>query len=166
MVWLRRSEMRFGRMSIGRSLRLLSRPHAEGAGVVAFAAAMPLAVLALAVTADYAKVSHFRGRVQQATDAASVAAAEAVAQQPDIASDNNVLAGRVADLVFLDHAPSGAGTPTVAVKSGAAAVTATVGYAGLAPSNFGAVFGYDAVSADASATSLARVAEFRPTVAR
>ena len=156
--------MRFGRTSIGRSLRLLSRPHSEGAGVVAFAAAMPLAVLALAVTADYAKVSHFRGRVQQATDAASVAAAEAVAQQPDIA--NNVLADQVADVVFMGNAPRGAGTPTVAVKSGAAAVTATVGYAGLAPSNFGAVFGYDAVSADASSTSLARVAEFRPTIAR
>ena len=156
--------MRFGRTSIGRSLRLLSRPHSEGAGVVAFAAAMPLAVLALAVTADYTKVSHFRGRVQQATDAASVAAAEAVAQQPDI--DNNVLADQVADVVFMGNAPRGAGTPTVAVKSGAAAVTATVGYAGLAPSNFGAVFGYDAVSADASSTSLARVAEFRPTVAR
>ena len=48
----------------------------------------------------------------------------------------------------------------------ASAVTATVGYAGLAPSNFGAVLGYDAVSAAASSTSLARVAEFRPTIAR
>jgi Flp pilus assembly protein TadG len=156
--------MRFGRTPIRRYLRLLSGPHSEGAGVVAFAATMPLAVLALAVIADYTKVSQFRGRVQQATDAASFAAAEAVAQQPDI--DNNALAGQVADAVFLNHAPRGAGTPTVAVKSGSAAVTATVGYAGLAPSNFGAVFGYDAVSADASSTSLARVAEFRPTVAR
>jgi uncharacterized membrane protein len=118
----------------------------------------------LAVTADYAKVSDFRRRVQQATDAASVAAAEAVARQPDITND--VLAGQVADVVFLDHAPRGAGTPTVALKSNAAAVTATVGYAGLAPSNFGAVLGYDAVSADASSTSLARVADFRPTVTR
>ncbi|HEY5204518.1 MAG TPA: hypothetical protein VIJ63_07970 [Roseiarcus sp.] len=158
--------MTSGRTLIGRSLRFLSRPPSEGAGVVACAAAMPLAVLALAVTADYAKVSHFRGRVQQATDAASVAAAEAVARQPDFAIDNNVLAGQVANIVFLGHAPRGAGTPTVAVKSDAAAVTATVGYAGLAPSNFGAVLGYDAVSADASSTSLARVAEFRPTVAR
>jgi Flp pilus assembly protein TadG len=158
--------MRFGRTSIGRSLRLLSRPHSEGAGVVAFAAAMPLALLALAVTVDYARVSQFRGRVQQATDAASAAAAEAVARQADIATDNTALAGQVADFVFLGNAPRGVGTPTVAVKSGASAVTATVGYAGLAPSNFGAVFGYDAVSADASSTSLARVAEFRPTVAR
>jgi Flp pilus assembly protein TadG len=125
---------------------------------------MPLAVLALAVTADYAKVSHFRSRVQLATDAASVAAAEAVARRSD--TDNDVLAGQVADVVFQGHAPHGAGTPTVAVKSAAAAVTATVGYAGLAPSNFGSVLGYDAVSADASSTSLARVADFRPTVTR
>ena len=139
-------------------------PKARGA--VACAAALPLAVLALAVTADYAKVSHFRGRVQQATDAASAAAAEAVARQPDITNDNDRLAGQVADVVFLDHAPRGAGTPTVALKSTAAAVTATVGYAGFAPSNFGAVLGYDAVSADASSTSLARVADLRPTVTR
>ena len=97
-------------------------------------------------------------------DAASVAAAEAVARQPDIVND--VLAGQVADVVFLDHAPRGAGTPTVALKSTVAAVTATVGYAGHAPSNFGTVLGYDAVSADASSTSLARVADFRPTVTR
>ena len=88
-----------------------------------------------------------------------------MARQPDIATDNNILAGQVAGIVF-GHAPHGAGTPTVAVKSGAAAVTATVGYAGLAPSNFGSVLGYDAVSADASSTSLARVADFRPTVTR
>ena len=156
----------FGRVSAGRSSRMFSRPHSEGAGAVACAAALPLAVLALAVTADYTKVSHFRGRVQQATDAASAAAAEAVARAPDITSENDRLAGQVADVVFLDHAPRGAGTPTVALKSTAAAVTATVGYAGLAPSNFGAVLGYDAVSADASATSLARVADFRPTVTR
>ena len=156
----------FGRFSAARFSRIFSRPHSEGAGAVACAAAMPLAVLALAVTADYAKVSHFRGRVQQATDAASVAAAEAVARQPDITNANDVLAGQVADVVFLDHAPRGAGTPTVALKSTVAAVTATVGYAGLAPSNFGSVLGYDAVSADASSTSLARVADFRSTVTR
>ena len=98
--------------------------------------------------------------------AASVAAAEVVARQPDIAADNDVLAGQVADVVFQGHAPRGAGTPTVAVKSSAAAVTATVGYEGLAPSNFGSVLGYDAVSADASSTSLARVADFRPTLTR
>ena len=101
-----------------------------------------------------------------AADAASLAAAEAVARQPDIANGSDALAGQVADVVFLGQAPRGAGTPNVAVKSSAAAVTATVGYAGLAPSNFGSVLGYDAVSADASSTSLARVADSRPTVAR
>jgi uncharacterized membrane protein len=153
-----------GRVSGGGLSRIFSRTHPEGAGPVALAATLPLAVLALAVTADYAKVSHFRGQVQQATDAASVAAAEAAARQPDITND--ALAGQVADVVFLDHAPRGAGTPSVALKSTAGAVTATVGYAGLAPSNFGSVLGYDAVSADASSTSLARVADFRPTVTR
>jgi Flp pilus assembly protein TadG len=156
----------FGRVSAGRFSRMFGRPHSEGAGAVACAAALPLAVLALAVTADYTKVSHFRGRVQQATDAASTAAAEAAARQPNIANDNDRLAGQVADVVFLDHAPRGAGTPTVALKSSGATVTATVGYAGFAPSNFGAVLGYDAVSADASSTSLARVADLRPTVTR
>jgi uncharacterized membrane protein len=154
----------FGRVSGSGLSRIFSRTHPEGAGPVALAATLPLAVLALAVTADYAKVSHFRGQVQQATDAASVAAAEAAARQPDITTD--ALAGQVADVVFLDHAPRGAGTPSVALKSTAGAVTATVGYAGLAPSNFGSVLGYDAVSADASSTSLARVADFRPTVTR
>ena len=153
----------FGRA--GRFSRLRAGHSSEGGGLVACAAAMPLAMLALAVTADYARVSHFRDRVQQATDAASVAAAEVVAQR-DIAADNDVLAGQVADVVFQGHAPREAGTPTVAVKSSAAAVTATVGYAGLAPSNFGSVLGYDAVSADASSTSLARVADFRPTLTR
>jgi uncharacterized membrane protein len=154
----------FGRVSGGGLSRIFSRTHPEGAGPVALAATLPLAVLALAVTADYAKVSHFRGQVQQATDAASVAAAEAVARQPNITND--ALAGQVADVVFLDHAPQGAGTPSIDLKSTAGAVTATVGYAGLAPSNFGSVLGYDAVSADASSTSLARVADFRPTVTR
>ena len=146
--------------------RLLGRRGSEGGAMVACAAAMPLVVLALAVAADYGKVSHFRSSVQKAADAASVATAEAVARQPDIALDNDALAGQVAGVVFLDHAPRGAGMPNVAVKSSAAAVTATVGYTGLAPSNFGSVFGYDAVSADASSTSLARVADFRPTVTR
>jgi hypothetical protein len=127
---------------------------------------MPLAVLALAVAADYAKVSHFRARVQLAADAASVAAAEAIARQPDVNKDSEVVAAQVADSVFLGHAPRGAGTPTVAVKSRAAAVTAIVGYSGLAPSNFGSALGYDAVSVDASSTSLARVADFRSTVVR
>jgi Flp pilus assembly protein TadG len=156
--------MMFGRAE--RFSRLLRRHSSEGGGLVACAAAMPLAVLALAVAADYAKVSHFRSRVQQAADAASAAAAEAIARQPDITKDGDVLAGQIADLVFIGHAPRGAGTPTVAVKSRAAAVMATVGYGGVAPSNFGSALGYDAVSVDASSTSLTRVADFRSTVAR
>jgi uncharacterized membrane protein len=69
--------------------------RSEGAGVVACASAMPLAVLTLAVSADYAKVSHFRSGVQHAADAASVATAEAVARQPG-AQVSDVLAGQVA----------------------------------------------------------------------
>jgi Flp pilus assembly protein TadG len=158
--------MMFGRVSAGWFSRLSSRSRSEGAGVVACAAGAPLVVLALAVAADYAKVSHFRSRVQLAADTASTAAAEAIARQPDVANDGDVRAAQIAGSVFLSHAPRGAGTPTVAVKSRAAAVTATVGYAGVAPSNFGSALGYDAVSVDASSTALARVADFRSTVAR
>jgi uncharacterized membrane protein len=150
---------------VRRFRRLGSRLRSEGAGVVACASAMPLVVLALAVSADYAKVSHFRSGVQHAADAASVAVAEAVARQPD-ANVSGVFAGEVGDVVFMDHAPRGAGTPNVAVKSSPAAVTATVGYAGLAPSNFGSAFGYDAVNADASAISPARLADLRSPGAR
>ena len=133
--------------------------------MVACAAAVPLAALALAIAADYAKVSHFRSRVQLAADAASVATAEAIARQPDAANDSDVRAAQIGDSVFLSHAPRGAGAPTVAVKNRVAAVTATVGYAGVAPSNFGSALGYDGVSVDASSTSLAR-RRFRSTVAR
>jgi Flp pilus assembly protein TadG len=146
--------------------RLLGRRHSEGGATVACAVATPLMVLALAVGADYAKVSHFRSRVQVAADAASAATAETVARQRDLANDSDALADQVADFVFIGQAPRGAGTPTVAVKSAATAVTATVGYAGLAPSNFGSAFGYDEVHVGASSTSLARVADYRSTVAR
>jgi Flp pilus assembly protein TadG len=146
--------------------RLFGRRSSEGGATVACAAAMPLIVLALAVGADYAKVSNFKSRVQVAAEAASVAAAETVARQRDTANDSDALADQVADFVFIGQAPRGAGTPTVAVRSGAAAVTATVGYAGLAPSNLGSAFGYDEVSVDASSTSLARVADTRSTVSR
>ena len=156
----------FGRVSAGRFSRRFGRPRSEGAGVVACAAAAPLVVLALAVAADYAKVSHFRSRVQLAADTASVATAEAIARQPDVANDSDVRAAQIAESVFMGHAPRGAGTPTVAVRSRAAAVTATVGYAGVAPSNFGSALGYDGVSVDASSTSLARVADLRSTLAR
>ena len=67
----------------------------------------------------------------------------------------------------MSRAPRGAaGTPTVAAKSRAAVVTAIVGYAGVAPSNFGSALGYDAVSVNASATSLNRVADSRLTAER
>jgi Flp pilus assembly protein TadG len=146
--------------------RLVGRRSSEGGATVACAVAMPLLVLALAVGADYAKVSHFRSGVQVAANAASDATAETVARQRDIANDSDALADQVADFVFIGQAPRGAGTPTVAVKSAAAAVTANVGYAGLAPSNFGSAFGYDEVSVDASSTSLARVADTRAAVSR
>jgi Flp pilus assembly protein TadG len=149
-----------------RSSRLFGRRRSEGGATVALAVATPLMVLVLAVGADYAKVSHFKSRVQVAADAASVATAETVARQRDIANDSDALADQVADFVFIGQAPRGAGAPTVAVKSAAAAVTANVGYAGLAPSNFGSAFGYDKVSVDASSTSLARLADYRPTVSR
>jgi uncharacterized membrane protein len=166
MVWLRRPMMFGHAPAEGWFSRLFSRPRSEGAGVVACAAAAPLVVLALAVAADYAKVSHFRSRVQLAADRASVATAEAIARRPDVANEGDVRGVQIADSVFLSHAPRGAGTPTVAVKSRAAAVTATVGYAGVAPSNFGSALGYDGVSVDASSTSLARVADLRSTLAR
>ena len=150
----------------GRLSRLFGRPRSEGAGVVACAAAAPLAMLALAVAADYAKVSHFRSRVQLAADTASAAAAEAIARQPDFADGGDARAAQIADSVFSSRAPRGAGTPTVAVSSRVTAVTATVGYAGVAPSNFGSALGYDGVSVDASSTSLARVADSRSTLAR
>jgi Flp pilus assembly protein TadG len=160
--------MTFGRASAGRLSRLFGRPRPEGAGSVACAAATPLVVLALAVVADYASVSRFRTRVQLAADAASLAAAESIARQPDRVrgSDVDDLASRAAAAAFVRYAPRGAGSPTVAVNSRAAAVTATVGYAGLAPSNFGSALGYDAISVDASATSLMRVADSRSTAAR
>ena len=161
--------MTFGRASAGRLSRVFVCRRLEGGGAVACAAAAPLIVLALAVAVDYASVSGFRTRVQLAADAASLAAAEAIARPPGRsgASDVDDLAGQVATAVFVRNAPRGAaGAPTVAVKSRAAAVTATVGYAGVAPSNFGSALGYDAISVDASATSLVRVANSRATAAR
>jgi Flp pilus assembly protein TadG len=142
----------FGRVSAGRFSRMFSRPHSEGAGAVACASMAPLLVLAFAVTADYANVSRFRSHVQLAADAASLAAAEAIARHPDPAGETNVddRASQVADAVFVSHAPRGAaGTPAVAVRSTGGAVAAIVGYAGLVPSNFGSALGYDAVSVDA-----------------
>ena len=158
--------MTFGRASARFSGR---RRRPEGGGAVACAAAMPLVVLALAVAVDYASVSRFRTRVQLAADAASLAAAEAIAREPDRAAGSGAgdLAGQVAAAAFVRHAPRGAaGAPILAVKSRPAAVTATVDYVGVAPSNFGSALGYDEISVNASATSLTRIADSRPTVGR
>ena len=160
---------RLGTASLASRFWRIRRPRREGGGAVACAAAAPLVVLALALTADYASVSRFRTRVQLAADAASLAAAAAIVRDPDHAggSDADNLARRVAAAVFVSRAPRGAaGTPTVAVKSSVVVVTATVGYAGVAPSNFGSALGYDSVSVNASAISLARVADSRLTAQR
>jgi uncharacterized membrane protein len=142
----------------------ISRPRSEVDATVACAAAMPLVVLAFAVAADYANVSRFRTHMKLAADAASLAAAEVIARQPDGADD---LASQVAAGVFVRDAPRGAtGAPTVAMKNHASVVTATVGYAGVAPSNFGSALGYDAVMVDASTTSFAPIADSRSTAAR
>ena len=95
--------------SAERFSRLFGRRHSEGGAQSHAPSAMPLLVLALAVGADYAKVSHFRSRVQVAADAASVATAETVARQRDIANDSDALADQVADFVFIGQAPRGAG---------------------------------------------------------
>jgi Flp pilus assembly protein TadG len=138
--------------------------HSEGGGIVSCAVAAPLLVLAFAVATDYTNVSRFRTHVKLAADAASVAAAEVTARQPDGAGE---LASQVGAAVFVRDAPRGAaGTPTVGVKNRAAMVTATVGYAGVAPSNFGSALGYDRVKVDASATSFAPIADSRPASAR
>jgi hypothetical protein len=51
--WLVEEIVMFGRVSADGFSRLLARHSSKGGGLVACAAAMPLAVLALAVTADY-----------------------------------------------------------------------------------------------------------------
>ena len=146
----------------GRRRRWLSRPNAEGGRAVACASAAPLILLALAVAADRAHVSRFRREVQLAADAASLAAAEAIARHPDGAGDS-VGAG-VAAAVFARNAPRGAaGTPSVAATGRAAVVTATVGYDGVAPSNFGSALGYGVFHISASATSHALVADSQTT---
>ncbi len=130
--------------------------NAEGGRAVACAAAAPLIVLALAVAADRAHAGRFRTQVQLAAEAASLAAAAAMARQPDGAGDG----ARLAAAVFARNAPKGAtGRPSVAATSRAATVTATVAYDGVAPSNFGSVFGYGAFHVSASATSRALVAD-------
>jgi Flp pilus assembly protein TadG len=141
-----------------RHRRVASRAHAEGGSAIACATAAPLIALALAVTADRAQVSRFRTQVQLAADAASLAAAGAIARHPNGAGGD---AARVAAAaVFAHNAPRGAvGTPRVAARTNAAMATATVGYDGVAPSNFGSVLGYGAISVTASSTPLALLAD-------
>jgi Flp pilus assembly protein TadG len=145
------------------------RARAEGGAVaIACASAMPLIVLAVAVAADYASVSRFRTRVQLAVDAASVAASRTIAQHPDGARGRGIddLAEHIAAGVFVMNAPRGAGgRPTVETTSRASAVTTTVGYQGVAPSNFGSALGYGAINVNATATSLSVVADSRTTPA-
>ena len=79
----------FGRAPVaGRFSLLVGRPRSEGGGAVACASMAPLLVLAFAVAADYANVSRFRSHVQLAADAASLAAAEAIARHPDPAGEH------------------------------------------------------------------------------
>ncbi|HEX9169192.1 MAG TPA: hypothetical protein VF886_09730, partial [Roseiarcus sp.] len=89
----------------GRRRRWLSRLDGESGGAIAFAAAAPLLVLTVAVAADHAQVSRFRTQVQLAADAASLAAAGAIARDP--ASAGEGVGARVAAAVFARSAPAG-----------------------------------------------------------
>ncbi len=139
-----------------------------GAAAVACASALPLIVLAVAVAADTVNVARFTTRVERAADAAAGAVSETIARTPNGVDGRHVdeLAERIAAFVFARYAPRGAGgAPTVATTSRASVVTTTVGYQGVAPSNFGSALGYDAISVMASATSLGVVADSRATPA-
>jgi hypothetical protein len=138
-----------------------------GAALVACASAMPLIVFAGAVAADYLSVARFTTRVQHAADAAAAAVSVTIAHNPNVdARDIDQIAERIAAFVFVRDGPRGArGTPTVET-SNASVVTTTVGYHGVAPSNFGSALGYGAINVKAQATSLRLVADSRTTVAR
>jgi hypothetical protein len=69
-----------------------------GDAAIAWASAAPLIVLALAVAADHVRVLRFKTQVRLAADAASLAAAGAIARHPDGAGDR--VANRVAAVVF------------------------------------------------------------------
>jgi uncharacterized membrane protein len=145
------------------------RRRGEGGGaLVACASAMPLIVLAVAVAADYASVARFKTRVQLAADAASLAATGAAVGHPDGVGVGHTdeLAEQIAAGVFAMNAPRGArGKPTVETRSRASVVATTVGYQGVAPSNFGSALGYGPISINAAATSLGVVADSRTTSA-
>ena len=134
-----------------------------GAAVVACAAAMPLIVFAVAVAVDYANVARFTTRVQLAADAAAAAVSKTIARNPNVdGRDVDQIAERIVAFVFARNAPPGAhGAPTVATTGRASVVTTTVGYQGVAPSNFGSALGYGAISVKAAATSPGLVANSR-----
>ena len=135
----------------------------SGAAMVACAAAMPLIVFAVAVAADYANVARFTTRVQHAADAAAAAVSRTIARNPNVdGRDVDQVAERIAAFVFARKAPPGArGAPTVATTGRASIVTTTVGYQGVAPSNFGSALGYGVISVKAAATSPGLVADSR-----
>ena len=81
-------------------------PNSEGGSAVAFAAAAPLMVLAVAVAADHAHVARSGTQVQLAAGAASLAAAGAVARHPE--SGGESLGARAAGIAFARNAPRGA----------------------------------------------------------
>jgi Flp pilus assembly protein TadG len=138
-----------------------------GAAVVACAAAMPLIVFAFAVAVDYASVARFTTRVQLAADAAAAAVSRTISRNPNVdGRDVDQIAERIAAFVFARKAPPGArGAPTVATTGRASVVTTTVGYQGVAPSNFGSALGYGAISVKAAVTSPGLVADSRATPA-
>ena len=135
-----------------------------GASAVMFAVSLPLVLLSIAVAIDYTNASRFKTRVQAATDAASLAATEAIAQNPNaknLSSDQaTAIATPIAVAYFVANAPPGAtGRPTVTPTSYNSTVTTTVAYQGTAPSNFGTLLGYGGMTANTLATSQAVVGE-------
>ena len=149
--------MKLRKASEARPRRCSLRPqNAEGGGAVACAAAAPLIVLALAVAADHAHVGAL-------PDPGSACGGGRLARR---SGGDGAPAGRRrrrrpgSPPPFSPATPlSGAtGKPSVAATNRAAMVTATVAYDGVAPSNFGSVFGYGAFHVSASATSHALVA--------
>ncbi len=134
-----------------------------GGALVACAAAMPLIVFAVTVAVDYASVARFTTCVQLAADAAAAAVSTTIARNPNVdGRDVDQVAERIVAFVFARNAPPGAhAAPTVATTGRASVVTTTVGYQGVAPSNFGSALGYGAISVKAAASSPGLVADSR-----
>ena len=135
-----------------------------GASALMFTLSLPVVLLAIAVAIDYTNASRFKTRIQAAADAASLAATEAVAQNPNAANLSldqvTQIAQPIADAFFTANAPPGAsGQPTVTPSYYNSTVTVEVGYQGTAPSNFGALLGYSGFTANTSSTAQAVVGE-------